>query len=899
MEREYRRTPDWPEIQTPLTGYELAEIWQDGEQRQGPLSVLGGVPSAHAASHKFGGSDVVGTQDKTANAIPITDGSGTLDVFVSDASTTKKGKVQLAANGERVAGKALQSNDVSTTNARTPTAHAGSHIGGSDDLGLKGAAFKEVGTPGGVCPLNASSQVDSGYLPSYVDDVIEAANFAALPVTGETGKIYVTLDDNLTYRWSGSAYVEISKSLALGETSSTAYRGDRGKTAYDHSQATGNPHGTAIADISTLTGKITPLSDLSRVFRLTGDGIPIFPDNVAGRTYWQDDWATTDGFSGINCTPTVSGGALIATASGTAAFSVRKTGMSYTNRLVRIKFKSFTRVGLYKVRYHISTTLYEDTQFTVVPGQYIYDVYLQTSGTYLSLDVFCSVTGSAGDSFQIDTIYIGSGLYDTPVYDKACCNRFTNNGVLSVPAPRGLGMLFQGAQYLRADNTVLGTTGTIFISFAVGALSPSATKILVDGRNSSFKSGITVYQLESNVIQIGFADASGMQNVSIGTVTSTGRYTVAVAFTPSSAIPFFNGVQGTTTAITVGSFASLTNLQIGARSTLAADGFFNGTIYDIGFDSRLWTADDALRYHNGDDAVDSQQKAVTAVPHSIVTRKSDGRTEVATAVDNLDAVNKAQLDAACADFLYQTYTAGSTFTAGQLGYLHTDGKVYLYDANAEASAKGALYIAFGAITANNVGTFQRGGEYTTTGLSAGAIYYGSETPGEITTTPPATPGAIVRKIGFAQSSTVLFFNPSNDYTTVTSVSGISQTITSFNPSVQFAGGEVGVAYTTRKGYVVTTGKQIEYNVDIQLTSKGSSTGQFSVACPDPPAAVFGVASASVFVSAVSYSGHLQATLIGSRFYLSQLSEAGVASDLTNANIANNSVIRLHGVLVAQ
>jgi hypothetical protein len=81
-------------------------------------------------------------------------------------------------------------------------------------------------------------KVPSSQLPSFVDDVVEVSDYASLPVTGETGKIYVTLDTNLTYRWSGTAYVEISQSLALGETSGTAYRGDRGKIAYDFSQAT-------------------------------------------------------------------------------------------------------------------------------------------------------------------------------------------------------------------------------------------------------------------------------------------------------------------------------------------------------------------------------------------------------------------------------------------------------------------------------------------------------------------------------------------------------------------------------------------------------------------------------------------------------------------------------------
>lgn len=108
------------------------------------------------------------------------------------------------------------------------------------------------GAINGLAELDGNGKVPSTQLPSYVDDVVEVANYAALPVTGETGKIYVTLDTNLTYRWSGSAYVEISASLALGETSSTAYRGDRGKTAYDHSQTAHAPsNATAGADWDT------------------------------------------------------------------------------------------------------------------------------------------------------------------------------------------------------------------------------------------------------------------------------------------------------------------------------------------------------------------------------------------------------------------------------------------------------------------------------------------------------------------------------------------------------------------------------------------------------------------------------------------------------------------------
>lgn len=87
----------------------------------------------------------------------------------------------------------------------------------------------EMGAANGVAQLDSSGLVPSTQLPSYVDDVLEYDTLTAFPATGETGKIYVTKDTNLTYRWSGSQYIEISKSLALGETSSTAYAGDKGK----------------------------------------------------------------------------------------------------------------------------------------------------------------------------------------------------------------------------------------------------------------------------------------------------------------------------------------------------------------------------------------------------------------------------------------------------------------------------------------------------------------------------------------------------------------------------------------------------------------------------------------------------------------------------------------------
>ncbi|MDH0030301.1 MULTISPECIES: hypothetical protein [unclassified Acinetobacter] len=91
--------------------------------------------------------------------------------------------------------------------------------------------------------------IPASQLPSYVDDVLVYPTWSAFPVVGEAGKIYVTEDTNKTYRWSGSGYVVIADGVALGETATTAYRGDRGKAAYDHSLSQGNPHNTTTSDI--------------------------------------------------------------------------------------------------------------------------------------------------------------------------------------------------------------------------------------------------------------------------------------------------------------------------------------------------------------------------------------------------------------------------------------------------------------------------------------------------------------------------------------------------------------------------------------------------------------------------------------------------------------------------
>ena len=143
-----------------------------------------------------------------------------------------------------------------------------------DKASLGTAAVKNVGTANGVAELDSNGKVPSSQLPSYVDDVLEYDSKSAFPATGESGKIYVAKDTNKTYRWSGTAYVEISESLALGETSSTAYRGDRGKAAYDHASSKGSAFASGLYKITTnAEGHVTAAAAVVKT-DITALGIP-------------------------------------------------------------------------------------------------------------------------------------------------------------------------------------------------------------------------------------------------------------------------------------------------------------------------------------------------------------------------------------------------------------------------------------------------------------------------------------------------------------------------------------------------------------------------------------------------------------------------------------------------
>lgn len=152
----------------------------------------------------------------------------------------------------------------------------------------------QKGVNSGVAELDANGKVPSSQLPSYVDDVLEYASESAFPATGETGKIYVDTGTNTTYRWSGSAYVAIGSSLALGETSSTAYRGDRGAAAYTHAVTNkGSAFSSGLYKITTNSeGHVTAATSVAKG-DITALGIPAQDTTYTAATTAPGDIAST------------------------------------------------------------------------------------------------------------------------------------------------------------------------------------------------------------------------------------------------------------------------------------------------------------------------------------------------------------------------------------------------------------------------------------------------------------------------------------------------------------------------------------------------------------------------------------------------------------------------------
>lgn len=182
-------------------------------------------------------------------------------------ATHGHGMAQISGLNEALAGKAPSSHTHTTAQVSgLDTALAGkanaAHNHSASDITSGVLGVDRIPS---IPTTKLTGIINQANLPSYVDDVLEFANKTAFPAKGENGKIYVAQDTNKTYRWSGTAYVEISPSLALGTTASTAFRGDYGNTAYQHAVAKGGAFAQGMYKFTTNSaGHITAAQAITK-----------------------------------------------------------------------------------------------------------------------------------------------------------------------------------------------------------------------------------------------------------------------------------------------------------------------------------------------------------------------------------------------------------------------------------------------------------------------------------------------------------------------------------------------------------------------------------------------------------------------------------------------------------
>ena len=203
----------------------------------------------------------------TAQELNYTDG------VTSNIQTQLNGKAAASHTHDDRYYTESETNNLLAAKANTSHTHSAANIT-SGTLALDRIPTITDAKIQGMSASKLTGTIPQANLPSYVDDVLEYNGRSNFPEEGESGKIYVDTSTNKTYRWSGSGYTEISASLALGTTSSTAFRGDYGNTAYQHATAKGSAFASGLYKITTnAQGHVTAATAVTKS-DITALGIP-------------------------------------------------------------------------------------------------------------------------------------------------------------------------------------------------------------------------------------------------------------------------------------------------------------------------------------------------------------------------------------------------------------------------------------------------------------------------------------------------------------------------------------------------------------------------------------------------------------------------------------------------
>jgi hypothetical protein len=347
-------------------------------------------------------------------------------------------------------------------------------------LGFTPENAANKGVAGGYASLDGGGLVPSTQLPSYVDDVLEFANLAALPATGETGKIYVTLDTNKIYRWSGSAYIEVSPTVGTiwgGITGTLANQTDL-QSALDAKQ-----------DDITLTttgtsGAATFIGNTLNIPQYQG-GVTSFNTRTGAITLTSSDVTTALTFTPYNATNPSAYIALTALSAGTGISYNNTTGVitntitQYTDALARAAISATGNISYNSTTGVISTSL---TQYT---------------DSLARAAISLTTTGTSGAATYNST----TGVLNIPAYQGGVTSFNTRTGAVTLtsgdvttaltytpyPTPAG-----DTTQYIAGDGSLIsfpvaGQSGTLVrqVRNATGATLTKGTVVYISGASGN------------------------------------------------------------------------------------------------------------------------------------------------------------------------------------------------------------------------------------------------------------------------------------------------------------------------------------------------------------------------------------------------------------------------------
>ena len=532
-------------------------------------------PSAHDHENATSSTDgFLSYIDK--NKLDSIEEGATKTIVDSALSSTSTNPVQNKVVNSALAGKVPTSR---TINGKALTANI--TLSASD---VNAIPTSQKGSANGVATLDQNGFIPTSQLPASVDEIIEGYLSGGKfykesehlnEITGEASKIYVdiTAGQNLTYRWSGTAYVEISKSLALGETSGTAYRGDRGKIAYDHSQSTHARTDATKTEDSSTNGNIkingsevnvythpSYTSKSSGLYKITVDST----GHVSGTTAVSKSDITALGIPGQDTNTTYNNATSSTDGLMSSEDKVKLDGIaSGANKYVHPSYTAKTS-GLYKVTVdstgHVSAaTAVTKSDITAlgIPAQDTNTTYSAFKGATASAAGGTGLVPAPATGYQARFLR-GDGTWATPanttyaVMTGATTEAAGKSGL--VPAPSA----GSATRYLRSDGTWVVPPNTTYstATTSTAGLMSSADKTKLDG----IASGANKYTHPSYT-----AKSSGLYKV---TIDSTGHVSATAAVTKSDITAL--GIPGTDTNTTYSVMKGATSSAAGTSGLVPA-----------------------------------------------------------------------------------------------------------------------------------------------------------------------------------------------------------------------------------------------------------------------------------------------------------------------------------------